>query len=248
MFNPEENAWRRGWEEYRKWVHDYMSSWILGFILPAVVTAAIEVIYIHRSPLTAAVYSLAAGLIGLAFLFLVSLIWHLISGLKQQRDEARDEILNVSAKLQEKVNVLNTSLSELVDLEVKHKILIETYQPIKELAAFKSGDIVKGKKFNVSLMFNQMNTSVISNITFENCTFLGPAVISLLGTNSELSGYSFSGAGTFDNVVVKEEPGKGYRGMCAFLNCKIRNCTFDNIGILGDDALKNKLKEGKSIP
>ncbi len=240
MFNPGENAWRRGWEEYRKWIRDYLSTWVLAFILPAVIAVVIEVIYLQSSPLTTTVYSLVAGLIGLAVLFFLSLVWHLISGLKQQRNEARTEMFSVSAKLQEKVNVLNASITELVDLEIKHKNLIETYQPIKELATFKSGDIVRGKKFNVSLMFNQMNTSVISNITFENCTLVGPSVISLLGPHCEITGTSFDG--NIDNVVIKADTGKGYRGLCSFLNCKIRNCKFENIGILGDDVLKDKLK------
>lgn len=245
VFNPEENAGQRGWEEYRKWIRDFISTWILAFIVPAILTAVVETIYLQSSPLTTAVFSLAAGLAGLALLFFVSLIWHLISGLKLQRDEARDEILNVFAKYEEKVNEFKISIRELVDLEAKHKTLIETYQPIKELAAIKSGDTVKGKKFNISLIFNQMNTSVISKITFDNCTFAGPGVISLLGPECEITGTSFSG--NIENVVLKADLGKGYVGLCAFLNCKIRNCKFENVGVLGDDALTEKLKNQAAI-
>ncbi len=245
IFNPKETTWRRGWKGNASWLRGHTVIWILAIVLPAVGVVAVEIDYADSSPLRAAIFGLAAGAIGLVLLFHISLYWHLISGIRQQRDEARTEFANVSTKLEQKTNLSNSCLSQLVDLEVKHKKLEGVYQPIKELAAFTSGDIVKGKKFNVSLMFNQMNTSIISNITFENCTFVGPSVISLLGAAGEITGTLFSG--NIENVVVKADPGRGYLGMCAFLNCKIRNCKFENVGILGDDALKDMLKNQSTI-
>jgi hypothetical protein len=239
-FDPEENAWQRGREEYNRWLHDFAISWVVAFIAPALLTLAAELIYIHSSLLLTGIFSLGAGVIVLLLVFLISFVYHEISGLRHQRDEARVEIQNVSSKLQAKESVLQSTIGELVDLEVKYKKVDEAHQPIRELAAFKSGDTVKGKKFNVSLMFNQMNTSVIANVTFENCTFQGPCVIFFMGANFEISGTSFEG--NLDNVVVKADSNKGYKGLCAFLNCKIRNCKFVNVGVIGDDSLKETLQ------
>jgi hypothetical protein len=240
VFNPREKVWPRGWQATLAWLRSHRIARVLVLILPAAAAAFVVIRYQNGSPVRAAIYGVAAGLTGSVLLFFISLIGNLISVLKHQIDEARGEVARVSAALQLRSDILNAGIKELIDLEFTHKALVATYQPIKELAAFKSGDIVKGKQFNVSLMFNQMNTSVISNITFENCTFLGPNVISFLGSAGEITGTSFSG--NLENVVVKADAGKGYLGMCAFLNCKIRNCKFVNVGIIGDDVLKEQLK------
>ncbi len=245
-FNPKETTWYRGWTGNSSWMRSRWYVWVLAVLLAGGGVAAYEIKYAGLAPATAAVYGVIAAAIGFVLFFLISLWWHLGSGVGQQRDEARQEFTKTSAQLQEKTRLLNSCTNQLVDLEVKHKALTETYQPIKELASFKSGDVVKGKKFNVSLLFNQMNTSVVSKITFENCTFAGPAVLMLIGNETETTGTSFGG--TLDNVVVKAEPGKGYLGMCVFLNCKIRNCVFQNIGILADDAMKEKLKNQTKNP
>lgn len=245
MFNPGETVWQRGLAETRRWSGRHGAIRWLAFLLAAAGGVAFSLLTPGNSYRRAILYGLAAAIAGFLLLLLLVLIWYLLKATRLQRNDARKEFLrlekivrDIEPKLQETTASLDVCRRQLSNIEGKHKALVQAYQP--ELEAVKPGDTIKGKKFNVSLLFNQMNTKVISNVTFENCTFTGPSVVMLMGS-SELTGTSFGG--NIENVVVKADPGKGYQGMCAFLNCTIRNCKLENVGILGDESLKEKLKK-----
>jgi len=104
----------------------------------------------------------------------------------------------------------------------------ELYEPIKELANIKSGDTIKEKDINVSLMFEQLKSKHLANVTFEHCVLRGPCTIAL--KNNNFHGCDFGS--NFADRLIKGETGKQYFGMGVFVHCKFNFCEFANISFL----------------
>jgi hypothetical protein len=110
------------------------------------------------------------------------------------------------------------------------------YEPIGELANIKSGDTVKEKDINVSLMFQQLKTDHVINITFEHCVLRGPCIV---GFQSGNSFYATDFGSRFADRLIKCEKGKRYFGVAAFVNCKFNFCEFvDTSFLMTEEGMK----------
>ena len=99
----------------------------------------------------------------------------------------------------------------------------ELYGPIKELANIKAGDTIKDKHINVSLMFQQLRTDCLANVTFDHCVFRGPCIIGFEGNNKF---YATNFGAKFADRLIKCEKGKRYFGIAVFLHCDFKFCEF----------------------
>jgi len=108
------------------------------------------------------------------------------------------------------------------------------YEPIKELATIKSGDTIKGKDINVSLMFQQLNSNptreaerhnILDNVTFAHCNLHGPCLITFEG-EWEISDCGFFGIGKIKaNIPLQQAT----EGLGKFVHCRFRFCNFHNM-------------------
>lgn len=103
------------------------------------------------------------------------------------------------------------------------------YEPIKELANIKSGDTIKGKDINVSLMFEQLKSDHLANVTFEHCVLRGPCTVIPKG-NCNFLACNFGS--NFAATLIKCEIGKRYFGVGVFVHCKFNFCEFANLSFL----------------
>jgi hypothetical protein len=103
------------------------------------------------------------------------------------------------------------------------------YEPIKELANIKAGDTIKDKNINVSLMFQQLKTDRLANLTFDHCIFRGPCIIGFEGNNKF---YASNFGGKFVDRLIKCEQGKRYFGIAVFLHCEFNFCEFVDTSFL----------------
>ena len=102
------------------------------------------------------------------------------------------------------------------------------YEPIKELANIKPGDTIKEKVINVSLMFEQLKSDYLTNVTFEHCVLRGPCTVVLKNTNVHGCDFGIN----FDGKLIKGEKGKRYSGVGEFVHCTFNFCEFVNISFL----------------
>ena len=110
----------------------------------------------------------------------------------------------------------------------------ELYKPIEELANIKSGDIVKGRDINVSLMFQKLNSNptreaerhnILDNVTFDHCNLHGPCLITFEGEWG-ISACGFFGIGKIKaNVPLQQAT----EGLGKFVHCRFRFCNFHNM-------------------
>lgn len=103
------------------------------------------------------------------------------------------------------------------------------YEPIKELANIKAGDTIKDKNINVSVMFQQLRTDRLVNVTFDHCVFTGPCIIGFEGNNKF---YASNFGGRFADRLIKCDKGKRYFGIAVFLHCQFNFCEFVNTSFL----------------
>jgi hypothetical protein len=103
------------------------------------------------------------------------------------------------------------------------------YEPIKELANIKPGDTIKEKVINVSLMFEQLDSTHLANVAFERCVLKGPCLITLEG-DYVLHGCDVAGA--LGTTLFEREIGTKYYGVGVFVNCTFSFCEFANISFL----------------
>lgn len=86
---------------------------------------------------------------------------------------------------------------------------------------------------------------VLSGVTFENCTIIGPAVIALLG-GVTLRGCSFDGEA--EAVLWPLGARQNVLGAIGLLNCVLVGCRFQRIGLAYTDEQESMLREGGLIP
>ena len=114
------------------------------------------------------------------------------------------------------------------------------YRPIEELAHIKPGDVVRKKDINVSLMFQQLRSDTLSNVTFEHCVLRGPCTIAIKG--NEFNSCNHTGRGNFSDRLIKAEVTRPYGGIGLFVHCKFNFCEFANLSfLLPEDAMKEFL-------
>lgn len=117
------------------------------------------------------------------------------------------------------------------------------YEPIKELATIKSGDTIKGKDINVSLMFQQLKTDRLAVVTFDHCILRGPCVIVPEG-DCEFHACDVASNVDLGTTLIKREVGPKYFGVGIFIHCKFNFCNFDNISfLLYQEEIKNWLSK-----
>jgi len=103
------------------------------------------------------------------------------------------------------------------------------YEPIKELATIKSEDTIKGKDINVSLMFQQLKSDHIVNVTFDHCILRGPCIVGFEGSRDF---HACDFGMKFADRLIKCEKNKRYFGVAAFVHCKFNFCEFVDISFL----------------
>jgi biopolymer transport protein ExbD len=255
-----ENSPKRAWQDTRQWLLNSLVAWTLVAVIP-VGCGVLSVLFIPQkaSLLAQATRGAIGAIVGLVlFIFLVYIV-HLIITPYRQRGEARDSLIAKASELKTEQAKVATYLqviasdkvaieqqaSKLEDLDKQLNEAVKLYKPIEELADIKRGDTVKGKEINISLMFQKLNTFVLSNVTFDHCVLKGPCMIALLG-NCEVSGSNL-GKGRLEDMLIRADPNRRYIGVCGFANCKILYCTFENIGILADDVTVEKVKKGTVV-
>lgn len=115
------------------------------------------------------------------------------------------------------------------------------YEPIKELANIKAGDTIKDKHINVSLMFQQLKTDRLANVTFDHCVFRGPCIIGFEGNNKF---YATNFGARFADRLIKCEKGKRYFGIAVFLHCDFKFCEFvETSFLMVEEEIEKFLKE-----
>lgn len=104
----------------------------------------------------------------------------------------------------------------------------------KEFANMKSGDVIKGKDINVSLMFQRFNSSVLrkseernilDNVTFDHCELRGPCLVTLMG-EWYISDCKFFGKGILLANIPLEQ---AKEGLGKFIHCRFTSCSFHNM-------------------
>lgn len=115
------------------------------------------------------------------------------------------------------------------------------YEPIKELANIKAGDTIKDKNINVSLMFQQLRTDHLINVTFDHCVFRGPCIIGFEGNNRF---YASNFGGKFADRLIKCEKDKRYFGIAVFLHCEFNFCEFvDTSFLMPEEGIQSFLSK-----
>lgn len=115
------------------------------------------------------------------------------------------------------------------------------YEPIKELANIKTGDTIKEKDINVSLMFEQLKSDHLHVVTFDHCVLRGPCMIAFEG-DSKLHGCNLGD--NLPNKLIKFEEGKRYFGVGVFTHCTFNFCNFVNLlFLMHEKEIKKALRE-----
>ena len=115
------------------------------------------------------------------------------------------------------------------------------WQPIEELAQIKPGDVIKGKDINVSLMFQQLKSDNLVNVTFEHCTLRGPCTVVIEG-NCNFNSCNFGS--NFPSKLIRGETGKRYFGIGVFVHSTFNFCEFANLSfLLSEDQIKKLLEK-----
>ena len=74
--------------------------------------------------------------------------------------------------------------------------------------------------------------AAVSEVIFDTCTLIGPAVISLSG--GQLMGAKLIGVNNIEEALIEVPTGARVSGVVGFQNCIFRNTRFKYIGIIGD--------------
>jgi len=73
-------------------------------------------------------------------------------------------------------------------------------------------------------------TDTVSNLRFENCQIVGPAVVAFMGCN--IADCSFDvGPGTLESIVWEAKVDMIIIGAVGFMNCEFYGCSFQRIGV-----------------
>ena len=121
------------------------------------------------------------------------------------------------------------SIQSILVFKKQRDELRTLYEPIKELANIKSGDTIKGKDINVSLMFHQLKSDHLINVTFEHCVLRGPCIVGFEGSRNF---HDCNFGNKFTDRLIKCESGKRYFGVAVFVHCKFNSCEFVDLSFL----------------
>jgi hypothetical protein len=168
-----------------------------------------------------------------------------ISSLLSQKEAECSAHLNTIETNRQTIEGQNKMIAELKE---RINLSEQITESIKELANIKPGDIIQGKTINVSLMFEQLKPThlVLSDITFVQCTLVGPCIITLI--KCSINGGNLGVGGKLDDVVIAVPPqGRRYFGIAGFLNCHFKFCTFKDVGFLLSKGDIENLKKNTTV-
>lgn len=120
-------------------------------------------------------------------------------------------------------------IQSILVLKKQHDEARKLYEPIKELANIKPGDTIKGKSINVSLMFEQLKSDHLVNVTFEHCILRGPCIVGFEGSRNF---HACDFGSKFADRLIKCEINKRYFGVAVFVHCTFNFCEFVDISFL----------------
>ena len=187
--------------------------------------------------------------LALCIIFILEAAYRRIKAIRKEHKDEIDKLqkeLDKIPQLQQEINSNLETIQQQVKIitglreKLNQAELISI--PIMELRNIKRGDIIKNKEVNVSMMFQQLNTQIITDVTFDHCKLNGPAVLALVD-NCLLKSNSL-GKATLEDMIIRAETNRRYVGICGLLNCNILYCDFDNIGLLANDDTIQKIKKG----
>ncbi len=133
--------------------------------------------------------------------------------------------------------ILLTILFLIAGLRLQHRL-----SAFDRLANIKSGDVVKNKDLNLSLLVQPRKKLALANITFERCKFYGPCTVGILG-NIELIGCGFFSGRKLDDMIIEVKEARDFAGIAAFVYCKFHYCEFYDISWLVDKTIADELRK-----
>jgi hypothetical protein len=78
---------------------------------------------------------------------------------------------------------------------------------------------------------------IVEDEEFENCTFVGPAVLMFIG------GVNFYNNHLDSDALWVVDTERGYQGAIAVRECSFTGCTFVNVGLATDEAFVRQIYE-----
>jgi hypothetical protein len=78
---------------------------------------------------------------------------------------------------------------------------------------------------------------IVEEEEFENCTFVGPAVLMFIG------GVNFYNNHLDSDALWVVDTERGYQGAIAVRECSFTGCTFVNVGLATDEAFVRQIYE-----
>lgn len=239
---------KRVYKDSNDWLQNYIIAWFLAFFVPGGGTV-IATLFIPPTVnyKLASLLGFLGGIAGL--LLMVGTVYgtNAILVFKKQRDETKAELVQTSQEREElkKENqtlqsTVTQQMASITEIRRQCDEVSKLYEPIKELANIKSGDIIKEKDINVSLMFQQLKTDNLFNITFDHCILRGPCTVITRG-NSNFNACNFGS--NLPSRLIKCEIGKRYFGIGVFVHCTFNFCEFVNLSfLLSEDEIKKYLE------
>ena len=111
-----------------------------------------------------------------------------------------------------------------------------------DLVKIKSGDTIKNKVINASMLFENRNLYMVDNVTFSKCTLKGPCLVALKGHNN-FNRSSFWGSQDYTEHLILADDTRTYNGAGIFMHCKFEYCRFENVAWLLNQKYYNKLSK-----
>ena len=117
---------------------------------------------------------------------------------------------------------------------LKHRL-----DAIDDLAKIKTGDTVRNKVINVSLLFENRELCMVDNVTFIKCIFKGPCLVAMKGQNG-VSRCSYWGSEDYSEHLILSDENRKYNGIGIFIHCNFEFCRFENIAWLLNQKMYDK--------
>jgi len=103
---------------------------------------------------------------------------------------------------------------------------------------------LRQKRIRLTDLVLEPSKPIVTDRTFEECRFVGPALITFLdgtvvnGGNFEMGAWVDS-----ESMLIEVPEGRYVVGVLAFKDCVLRNCTFHGVGIVGTALVLQKFRD-----